>query len=956
MAKRQPKRFRLLTKKQLTLFVISFVGGMAMLINSLYLIFASHVAGIGENPEVLPITYQSMLIVHVLVGLVFFAISTFFAGLHFKKMYRYKNNKMRLSGIVLIGTLVFLFVSGFFILSEANSRENAWVFIGHQIAAAIVIGIYLTHRILSKTPPLRKQIELALVVIVAVSMTVWGVHFTETKELSIDAFATEDSSAGVSKGVSNTENNGLESEKTNKFMAAVESLLPFKAVGDPDPESPFFPSKTSTATGEFLPARILTHDDLPDLEAFHQETKEKGFAPSYYLGAQSCARCHTDIVQQWSTSAHRFSSFNNPFYRKSVELTRDKIGKKASQFCGGCHDPAVMMAGNMVKEIDPLTPESQAGLTCLSCHAIDNIHDLTGNGNYNIHDKTESPYMFDHAKEGAKLEVHDYLVKAKPTVHKQRMLKPLFKKSEFCMTCHKVNLDVSVNDYRWLRGQNEYDAWQNSGVNLNQPKTWYEPKSVRECQACHMPLEEAVLDDVAAKDGKVRSHRFLSVNTALPALRGDIDTIKRMETFMQDDKLLLDIFAIHREDGSTQMGLENGSTLLKPGEIIQIDVVVRNKNVGHTFPGGTNDSNQGWIDFQVKEGDDEVYRSGAIDDKRFVDPAAHFYQAVLVDKDGNRIDKRNASDIYTKVYSNVIKPSTSDIARYRFRVPENTEGKTVTISAKLMWRKFNQTFTNFVFEGEEVPEMPVTTIESATLSFDVASVDKDADNVEALKGVVLDNNDPEQWTRFNDFAIGSFLDEDTKNAFAAFEKVSQLQPEKMDGWFNLGKTYLKEGNLAMADKMLRKASELAPNQPRIAFFWGMLLEKSGRLEEAAKAYSRALQTYPNNRDTWARIGRVYWLDGKTLESINAYTEVLRIDPENAQAFHQLSLAYKALAVTEVDSVKQKEYQDAAAEFKKGFEKYKIDEDAAAVTHVYRAKHPFDNKMSQKMIIHEEAGL
>ena len=922
-----------------------------MFINSLYLVFASHIAKIGENPELLPITYQSMLIVHVVIGLAFFLLTIAFVILHLNKILRFKKNLMRVSGILLITTLIALFVSGLFILTEANSRENAWIFILHQAGAAIVVIVYLVHRFFSSDPPMLKKVATGLLATAVISSVIWSVHFIETQRINIDVHSAQGNED--SKNTSSTSEEG-ENDQYNDVVKIMEKYVPFTAPGDPDADSPFFPSKTTTSTGGFLPSRILTHDDLPNLQEFRKETNEKGFAPSYYLGAQSCERCHTDIVQQWSTSAHRFSSFNNPFYRKSVELTRDDIGNKASQFCGGCHDPAVMMAGNMLKHIDPLTPESQAGLTCLSCHAIDKIHDLTGNGNYNIQDKTESPYMFDHSKSGAKQFVHDYLLKAKPTVHKQRMLKPVFQKSEFCMTCHKVNLDKPVNNYRWLRGQNEYDAWQNSGVALNQPMTWYEPKNVRQCQGCHMPLEEAVLNDVAAKKGKVRSHRFLSVNTALPALRGDVDTIRRMEEFMSDDKLSIDIFAVHREDGKISMGLESEKIEFYPGEIVQFDVVVRNKNVGHTFPGGTNDSNQGWVDFEVKTDDTNVYRSGAIDDDYFVDPSAHFYQAVIVDKDGHRIKKRNAADIHTVVYSNVIRPSTSDVARYRFRIPEQAAGKKIQISSKLMWRKFNQAFTNFVFEDEKkpIPVMPVSTIENDQLSFYVKNTKAIVEN---NKNTNIDNN-AESWMRYNDFGIGSFLDNDTKSAIMAFNFVTKLQPEKMDGWLNLARTYIKEGNLDLADEMLRKATELEPNQPRIAFFWGMLLEKNGRLDEAIKAYKRTLQTYPNNRNTWIRLGRVYWLDKKIPESIEAYAEVLRIDPENAQAYHQLSLAYNLLAADETIAQIKDEYKNAAIEFEKGFEKYKIDENASAITHTYRQKHPEDNKMSQKLIIHEQAKL
>ena len=175
----------------------------------------------------------------------------------------------------------------------------------------------------------------------------------------------------------------------------------------------------------------------------------------------------------------------------------------------------------------------------------------------------------------------------------------------------------------------------------------------------------------------------------------------------------------------------------------------------------------------------------------------------------------------------------------------------------------------------------------------------------------------------------------------------------MDGPLNLGRANLMAGNLSKAEEMLRLASKLAPDQPRLAFFWGRLLEKSGRLDESIKAYQRTLQSYPKSRDTWARLGRVFWLAGKPEESVTAYLEVLEIDPEHAQAYHQLNLAYKAMAATTQDNKRKQDYLIAAAEFQKAFEKYKIDEDAATVTHIYREKNPHDNRMSQTIVIHEE---
>ena len=60
-----------------------------------------------------------------------------------------------------------------------------------------------------------------------------------------------------------------------------------------------------------------------------------------------CRVRHPDSFHQWQRSAHRFSSFNNPFYRQSVELMADRVGRERTKWCSGCHDPVVLFTGQM---------------------------------------------------------------------------------------------------------------------------------------------------------------------------------------------------------------------------------------------------------------------------------------------------------------------------------------------------------------------------------------------------------------------------------------------------------------------------------------------------------------------------------------------------------------------------------------------------------------------------------
>jgi len=49
---------------------------------------------------------------------------------------------------------------------------------------------------------------------------------------------------------------------------------------------------------------------------------------NFFMTSQDCARCHKEIYDQWNASAHHFASFNNQWYRKSIEYMQDVVGTK----------------------------------------------------------------------------------------------------------------------------------------------------------------------------------------------------------------------------------------------------------------------------------------------------------------------------------------------------------------------------------------------------------------------------------------------------------------------------------------------------------------------------------------------------------------------------------------------------------------------------------------------------
>ena len=69
------------------------------------------------------------------------------------------------------------------------------------------------------------------------------------------------------------------------------------------------------------------------------EVRRQGFYAGAPVGSGDCIGCHRDVAAQWSSSAHRFSSFNNPYYRVATDAFRVEKGAVASLLFSGPIEP-----------------------------------------------------------------------------------------------------------------------------------------------------------------------------------------------------------------------------------------------------------------------------------------------------------------------------------------------------------------------------------------------------------------------------------------------------------------------------------------------------------------------------------------------------------------------------------------------------------------------------------------
>ncbi|QEG38498.1 tetratricopeptide repeat protein [Roseimaritima ulvae] len=857
--------------------------------------------------------YQYMFLAHVVMGLLLVVPLVVFGFVHMWNTKDRRNRRAVRIGYVLFGVSLALLISGIllvriggFDLKQPLARSTVyWLHVACPLA---VIWLYWLHRLAG--PRIKWRI---------------GFSFGAVTAMAIVA------------------------------MVAMQMQDPrrWNAVGPDSGVQYFEPSLARTSSGNFIPAETLMND-------------------------QYCLKCHADIHKDWSDSVHRFSSFNNAPYFASVSETRAVSLKRdgnvqASRWCAGCHDPVPFFSGAFDDpNFDMLKHETaSAGITCTACHAITNVNSVRGNADYTIEEPLHYPFAY---SDNAVLQwVNNQLVKAKPSFHKRTFLKPFHKTAEFCSTCHKVHLPEALNHYKeFLRGQNHYDPYLFSGVSGHGARSfYYPPKAVDNCSQCHMPLvpsnDFGAQMFAGAKELSVHDHLFPSANTGIAWLRDRDDIIKAHQDYLKD-VMRVDIFGIREGgeiDGKLIAPLRPEVPTLEPGQRYLLETVIRTLKLGHLFSQGTVDSNEIWLDVVVRSGDRVIGRSGSLDPKNGneVDPWSHFVNVFMLDKDGNRIDRRNPEDIFTPLYNHQIPPGAGQTVHYELQLPDDLTAP-VTVELKLQYRKFDQQYMDFVARRNQefgrtirghvpgqsyVNRLPITTMAVDTVTFPVAGVEAKVEN---------EPRDIPTWQRWNDYGIGLLLKgkAELRQAEAAFVEVERL--DRYDGPLNLARVLNTEGRLDEAVEALQRAEAYSDTEgfPRWTWAWlsGVINSQQGRLEEAEQNLRSVLE---DRTEDMRNRGFDFSLDievinllGRTLfdlgnvrsrqqreeesrryysDAVARFERTLEIDPENVTAHYNLHLLYEALGE-----------QEKAAEHQVLHLRYKPDDNAKGrAIRLARQKYP-----------------
>lgn len=650
--------------------------------------------------------------------------------------------------------------------------------------------------------------------------------------------------------------------------------------------------------------------------------KDKPFSPSNattfdgnfikgedFVSATRCAECHTDMHPQWRESAHR-NSFREPFYQKNVN---DLIAQKNIAFtrhCESCHNPAALFSGALTdKPQFKERPFDAEGVSCIACHSIESVSGK-GVGGYTM----GQPALLQKADGTKTLEATNQNILDNIDDHKRAMMRDLLKKPEFCGACHKSQVPHELNDYKFLRAFAVADELQMSSFSKESPHPFY-VRNKETCNSCHMQDAPAKMYDVSAKDGVIASHRWAAANTAIPHFFGYKDQVAEVTKNLQNDVMGVDVFALRVQSEGKQKEklvapLNRKDFKIKAGDTLTADVVITNKNIGHSFPPELRDFYEAYVEFCVMDaGGREIYKSGYIKPDGNLDEHAHAYKTHLVKSDGSYNDLHHIWKTKVVAYNLAIPSGRSDLARYRFAIPKDAAGR-IKISAKLQYRRFTRVFSDYTL-GKST-DLPVVEMAKSERVIVIG---------EETKAPPADPKAMPDWRRWNNYGIALLDQRQFPQSADAFDEVidSNFQDYKAFAFTNKALALMEMGGWQEAEKLIEKALKLDEKNLRAVFQLGRIDRVQSRLDEAEINFKKVLEQYPRDRLTLQQLGELAKIKSDTIApeqrkpqlevAKGYYDQILAIDPEDVSAHYNMMIIYQKLGMRDEAKKEAKIFQD-----------------------------------------------
>jgi hypothetical protein len=412
------------------------------------------------------------------------------------------------------------------------------------------------------------------------------------------------------------------------------------------------------------PVRSVTHDLGPSL------LDAAPLDVSRLAKTEDCADCHSDVASHWMYSAHANASFDNPWYRASIDQFRAERGKEESRFCAGCHDPLLLLSGDIDREVKPENDLAYAGITCLVCHSVESTRP-DGNASFTL---TDAAVLLPDPASPEEIETH----RARLTMNPLRS-------AALCGSCHRSFSGAAIGNENHLPGIGDLGDWASSGF-AGAVQDQLTSVEERNCQGCHMQSVAASDSEMAASsDGVVSSHRWTASHTAMAAQLPDPGHAQQARDALEG-AVLVDVGAVR--SGQRRYVLPEEAKL-RGGERLVFDVLLKNETTGHRFPGGVRDMHDVWIEVDVsdaagrllavsrptEDGNDDVF----------------LLRTTVLDASGNPEILHRVHRFSAPAFDRTLPAHDAQAVRYSMRLPDHP-ALPLRVDARVVHRKHSLAF------------------------------------------------------------------------------------------------------------------------------------------------------------------------------------------------------------------------------------------------------------------------
>jgi tetratricopeptide (TPR) repeat protein len=124
-----------------------------------------------------------------------------------------------------------------------------------------------------------------------------------------------------------------------------------------------------------------------------------------------------------------------------------------------------------------------------------------------------------------------------------------------------------------------------------------------------------------------------------------------------------------------------------------------------------------------------------------------------------------------------------------------------------------------------------------------------------------------------------------------YREAARLDPSLPSARFNLGRTYLEQGQTAKGIEEIQAAIQLHPEFAEAHETLGLAYLEQGQWEAAVRHLRRALDFKPDLAVARNHLGRLHMAQGRLEAAIGEFRQLIEQHPEIAEARHNLAVAY-----------------------------------------------------------------